>query len=631
MVPIPSSPRGWDHSPLSEAYSPLDTPRLFQVEVTSRFDRTRKKFCSSHRPYVYRNHRKSRREHVGPRTARRRRMTRLDTNLFDYLILGIYFALVIAIGVLARRAIATSEDFLLSGRSLPAWITGLAFISANLGAIEILGMAANGAQYGLSTVHFYWIGAVPAMVFLGLVMMPFYYGSRVRSVPEYLLRRFNPATHLWNALTFAVASVLSAGVNLFAMALIIEVLLGWPTWLSVVVSAGFVLVYIFLGGLSGAIYNEVLQFFVIIAGLIPIVIIGLNAMGGWSGLVERVTSQAGKENHFETWAGTAVGNWTNPLGDWIGIVMGLGFVLSFGYWTTNFAEVQRALSAKNLSAAERTPLIGAFPKIFIPFLTIIPGLIAISLIPNLGQEGSGTKYNYAIPILMNEYLPNGTLGIALAGLLAAFMAGMAANVSSFNTVFTYDIWQDYVRKHHPDGYYLNVGRIVTVAGVLIGIGTAFIASGFSNIMNYIQALFSFFNAPVFATFIIAMFWRRTSPWAGFWGLVTGFLGAVIWQYWVGPQFAYFYPGGDTSGEINAQMLNFYGAIVAFVTDAVVTVAVTLVTAPKPMEQLAGLVWGVPDPDAGDPHEGYVRRWWESPKLLGFTALGMVLVLSILFI
>jgi solute:Na+ symporter, SSS family len=545
-------------------------------------------------------------------------MERLDTNLFDYTILGIYFVLVIAIGILARRAIATSEDFLLSGRSLGAWVTGLAFISANLGAIEILGMAANGAQYGLSTVHFYWIGAVPAMVFLGLVMMPFYYVTRVRSVPEYLLRRFNPATHLWNALTFAVASVLSAGVNLYAMALII------------VVSAGFVLVYIFLGGLSGAIYNEVLQFFVIVAGLIPIVIIGLTAVGGWSGLTQRVTSVPGKENHFETWAGTAVGNWTNPLGDWIGIVMGLGFVLSFGYWTTNFAEVQRALSAKNLSAAERTPLIGAFPKIFIPFLTIIPGLIAVALVPNIGTTEDLT-YNMAIPYLMNEFLPNGTLGIALAGLLAAFMAGMAANVSSFNTVFTYDIWQDYVRKHRPDTYYLNVGRAVTVAGVLIGIGTAFIAAQFSNIMIYIQSLFSFFNAPVFATFLFAMFWRRTTPAAGISGLVAGFVGAVVWQYLIGPNLAYFYPGGDTAGEINGQMLNFYGAIVAFVADAVVTVAVTLFTKPKPLEQLAGLVWGVPDPDVGDPHEGYVRRWWESPQLLGFTALGIVLVLTIIFI
>jgi SSS family solute:Na+ symporter len=556
-------------------------------------------------------------------------MTRLGTNVFDYSILIIYFALVVAIGLLARRAIATSEDFLLSGRSLAAWVTGIAFISANLGAIEILGMAANGAQYGISTVHFYWIGAVPAMVFLGLVMMPFYYGSRVRSVPEYLRRRFNRPTHLWNAGSFAVASVLSAGVNLYAMAIVIEALLGWPQWLSIVISAGFVLAYIFLGGLSGAIYNEVLQFFVIIAGLIPVVVIGLKDVGGWSGLKEKVLSQPGHANHFSTWTGTQVGNWTNPLGDWIGIVMGLGFVLSFGYWTTNFTEVQRALSAKNLSAAERTPLIGAFPKIFIPALTIIPGLIAVAVVPNLGQT-KDLPYNDAIPLLMNHYLPNGTLGIAIAGLLAAFMAGMAANVSSFNTVFTYDIWLTYIRPRRPDSYYLNVGRLVTIVGIVIGIGTAFIASQFSNIMNYIQTLFSFFNAPVFATFIIAMFWKRTSPWSGISGLAAGFFAAVIWQYGIGPNLAYFHAGQTMSGEINAQMVNFYGAIVAFAVDAIVTVVVTLFDKPKPVAELAGLVWGVPDPDAGDPHEGYVRRWWESPKLLGFTALGIVLILSIIF-
>src|SRR5690349_2676912 len=364
---------------------------------------------------------------------------------------------------MARRAIATSEDFLLSGRSLPAWVTGLAFISANLGAIEILGMAANGAQYGLPTVHFYWIGAVPAMVFLGVVMMPFYYGSRVRSVPEFLLRRFNPPTHLFNALTFALAAVLIAGVNLFALALVVNALIGWPIWVSIVVSAILVLAYITLGGLSGAIYNEVLQFFVIIAGLIPIVIIGLKDVGGWSGLKEKVLAKPGTEGFFSTWGGTQVGSWTNPLGDWIGIVMGLGFVLSFGYWTTNFTEVQRALSAKNLSAAERTPLIGAFPKIFIPALTIIPGLIAIAIMQDFGQPSSGLTYNDAIPFLMKTYLPNGVLGIALAGLLAAFMAGMAANVSSFNTVFTYDIWQSYIKKDMPDSHYLRVGRIVTVA------------------------------------------------------------------------------------------------------------------------------------------------------------------------
>src|SRR5215218_4097289 len=559
-------------------------------------------------------------------------MTRLDTNFFDYSILIIYFALVIAIGILARRAIATSEDFLLSGRSLAAWVTGLAFISANLGAIEILGMAANGAQYGISTVHFYWIGAVPAMVFLGLVMMPFYYGSRVHSVPEYLRRRYNKQTHQFNAWTFALASVLIAGVNLYALALVIQTLIGWPIWVSIILSAGFVLAYITLGGLSGAIYNEVLQFFVILAGLIPIVVVGLSKVGGWGGLKSTLEGQ-GPEGAalFDQWGGTAVGNPTNPLGDWIGIVLGLGFVLSFGYWTTNFAEVQRALAAKDLSAGQRTPLIGAYPKIFIPAVTIIPGLIALVLVPGLGQGGDNPTYNDAIPQLMGQLLPNGVLGIALTGLLAAFMAGMAANVSSFNTVFTYDIWRPYFRRDRPDGYYLNVGRVVTIAGVLIGIGTAFIAAGFSNIMNYIQSLFSFFNAPVFATFLFAMFWKRTTPWAGFSGLVAGFLGAVAWQYLIGPRIGYFYAGGDTSGELNAQMLNFYGAIVAFVTDAVVTVAVTLVTAPKPMEQLAGLVWGVPDPDAGDPHEGYVRRWWESPKLLGFTALGIVLVLTIVFI
>jgi SSS family solute:Na+ symporter len=551
---------------------------------------------------------------------------RLDVNTFDYLLLAIYFALVILIGLLARRAVATSEDFLLSGRSLPAWVTGIAFISANLGAIEILGMAANGAQYGVPTVHFYWIGAVPAMIFLGLVMMPFYYGSGVRSVPEFLRRRFNEATHLFNAISFAAAAVLTAGVNLYALALVIHALIGWPTWLSVLLSAAFVLAYITLGGLSGAIYNEVLQFFVIIAGLVPLVIIGLKDVGGWGGLKAKINNDA----LFSTWGGTGVGHWSNPLGDWIGIVMGLGFVLSFGYWTTNFAEVQRALSAKDLSAAQRTPLIGSFPKIFIPALTIIPGLIALAVIPSMKKTGA--DYNNAIPLLMNKYLPNGTLGIALAGLLAAFMAGMAANVSSFNTVFTYDIWQDYVVKDRRDRYYLGVGRVVTVVGVIVAIGTAFIASGYNNIMNYIQLLFSYFNAPLFATFIIAMFWKRASPWAGVAGLATGTAGAAV-MHFASFHIGYFYAGGHVlaHAKINAQMANFYGAIVAFVADAIVTVAVSLVTKPKPVEELAGLVWGVPDPNAPDPASVPKPKWWASPKLLGGVSGGIVVVLSIIFI
>jgi len=487
-------------------------------------------------------------------------------------------------------------------------------------------MAANGAQYGLSTLHFYWIGAVPAMIFLGLVMMPFYYGSRVHSVPEYLRRRFNAPTHFFNALTFAVAQVLIAGVNLYALGLVVESLLGWPLWVAILLSVFFVLAYITLGGLSGAIYNEVLQFFVILAGLIPIVVVGLSKVGGWGGLHDRISNKG----LFQTWAGSHVGGWSNPLGDWIGIVFGLGFVLSFGYWTTNFAEVQRALSAKDLSAGQRTPLIGAFPKIFIPGLTIVPGLIAVALIPSF--SGKNPEYNQAIPLLMQQLLPNGVLGIALTGLLAAFMAGMAANVSGFNTVFTYDLWRPYAVKDRDDAYYLRVGRVITVVGVLIGVGTAFIAAGYNNIMNYIQLLFSFFNAPLFATFIIGMCWKRTSPWSGLFGLIAGTLAAAV-THFAAYHIGYFYQGGVVGphGTINAQMANFYGAIAAFVVDAIVTVAVTLVTPAKPREQLLGLVWGIDDPNSPNLVDlAKPQAWWQSPKVLGYSALGIVVVLSVLF-
>jgi len=459
------------------------------------------------------------------------------------------------------------------------------------------------------------------------VMMPFYYGSRVRSVPEFLLRRFNPATHLFNALTFALAAVLIAGVNLYALALVINALIGWPIWLSIAISALFVLAYITLGGLSGAIYNEVLQFFVILAGLIPIVVIGLNKVGGWNGLQQKVN----KPEFFSTWTGTGVGHWSNPLGDWIGIVFGLGFALSFGYWTTNFAEVQRALSAKDLSAARRTPLIGAIPKIFIPFLTIVPGLIAIVLVPSFTE--ANPTYNDAIPLLMRQLLPNGVLGVALTGLLAAFMAGMAANVSGFNTVFTYDLWRPYVVKDRSDRYYLNVGRIATVVGVLIGIGTAFIASTFNNIMNYIQSLFSYFNAPLFAVFILALFWKRATPWAGFYGLIAGILGAFAFHY-IGPNLSYFYAGQTRSGgaAVNDQLVNFYGAICAVLVAWLVMLVVSTVTRPKPVEELLGLVWGEPDPNGPDVNAAKrPATWWQSPALLGYGALAVTAVLSVIFL
>ena len=374
---------------------------------------------------------------------------RLDANALDYVLVAFYFVLVLGIGLVARRSISSSLDFLLSGRSLPAWVTGLAFISANLGAIELIGMTANGAQYGIPTAHYYWIGAVPAMVFLGIVMMPFYYGSKARSVPEFLAIRFNRTTQRVQAVVFALASLLIAGVNLYALGLVLEALLGWPQAVAIPVAALVVLSYTFLGGLSAAIYNEVLQFFVILALLIPVTVAGLARVGGYSGLVEKITAGPGGPEQLSSWPGTPITEIANPFLSVFGIVFGLGFVLSFGYWTTNFAEVQRALSAKNMNAGRMTPIIGAFPKALVPLVIVIPGMIAAVLIPQIITLKAGgatdVTYNNTLSLLMKEVLPNGVLGVAIAGLLAAFMAGMAANVSSFNTVFTYDIWQDWVR------------------------------------------------------------------------------------------------------------------------------------------------------------------------------------------
>ncbi|WP_410811592.1 sodium:solute symporter family protein [Micromonospora sp. 067-2] len=537
---------------------------------------------------------------------------RLNLNGLDYLILALYFITVLGVGFAARRAIRTSVDFFLSGRSLPAWVTGLAFVSANLGALEIIGMAANGAQYGVMTVHYYWIGAVPAMVFLGIVMMPFYYGSKVRSVPEYLRLRFNRPTHLLNALSFAVAQVLIAGVNLYALALVMQALLGWPLWTAVVVGAAIVLAYITIGGLSGAIYNEVLQFFVILAGLIPVTVIGLVKVGGVNGLMDAVRDSKLGEAGLHAWQDT--GSTDNPLGaQWLGIVFGLGFVLSFGYWTTNFAEVQRALSAKNMSAARRTPIIAAYPKLFIPLVTVIPGLVALVTVKGLGAESGDLQYNNAIPLLMRDLLPNGVLGVAVTGLIASFMAGMAANVSGFNTVFTYDIWQAYIRPNRPDDYYLRIGRYATVAAVVFGIGTAFIAAGFSNIMNYIQALFSLFNAPLFATFIIGMFWRRMSALAGFWSLLLGTLASLV---------TYLLYKGGVIGFNSDLEESFWGAGIAFVTVAIVAVVLTPLTAPKRDEELRGLVYGLGGVDLkGDVLAGDAV-WYRSPVLLGVIAVAL---------
>jgi SSS family solute:Na+ symporter len=550
---------------------------------------------------------------------------RLDASALDYAILLVYFGVVLGIGLVARLAIKTDIDFFLSGRSLPAWVTGLAFIAANLGALEILGMAANGAQYGVATVHFYWVGAVPAMVFLGLVMMPFYYGAKVRSVPEYLRLRFGEFAHFWNSMSFAVATVLISGVNLFALALVLHLMLGWSITVAIFVAAAIVLAYITLGGLTSAIYNEVLQFFIIVASLLPLMLVALHAMGGVDGLKDKVRHSKLGDLGLHAWQGLAPGHVTNPIGgDWIAMVMGLGFVLSFGYWTTNFAEVQRALSAKNMSAARRTPLIGAYPKIFIPALTIIPGLVALVSVPGLGGKNPDLQYNNAIPILVGRYLPEGLLGLAVTGLVAAFMAGVAANVTSFNTVFTYDLWQSYVRKGRESGYYLRVGRWATFGGLLISIATAFIAKEYSNVMNYVQLLFSYFNAPLFATFIIAMFWRRATPLAGGLSMIAGFLGAFI------SHLLYSKHSLNLGSPIAS---TWWQAVIAFVADAVVLVGVSLVSQPKPESELRGLVWGLKreEQESDDDSVAGDEAWFRSPWVLGVGALVLVAILNILFI
>jgi SSS family solute:Na+ symporter len=549
---------------------------------------------------------------------------RLHASFVDYLLVAAYFVVVLGIGVAARRRVSDSLDFFLSGRSLPAWVTGLAFISANLGAVEIVGMSANGAQYGMATMHYFWIGAVPAMLFLGVVMMPFYYGSKVRSVPEFMRRRFGTGAHLVNAVTFAIAQVLIAGINLYLLATIVNALLGWPLWVSLIVAAAVVLSYITLGGLSAAIYNEVLQFFVIVAALLPLTLIGLHRVGGISGLADKVRGTKGGSDMLSSWPGETLSTFNNPVLSVIGIVFGLGFVLSFGYWTTNFVEVQRAMATNSMSAARSTPIIGSFPKMFVPFIVVIPGLIASVLVPEISKlkagQSSSLSYNEALLGLVRDVLPNGLLGVAIAGLLAAFMAGMAANISAFNTVFSYDLWQQYIKKDRPDSHYLKVGRWATVGATVIAIGTAFIAAGYANLMDYLQTLFGFFNAPLFATFILGMFWKRMTPTAGWTGLVSGTLAAVV----------IFVLSETGAIGVSGQGASFVAASAAFVVDLIVSVAVTMVTEPKPVSELAGLVYSeTPAKDRTDPHAAELP-WFRSPVKLAGLSLVMVIVLNVIF-
>jgi solute:Na+ symporter, SSS family len=638
--------------------------------------------------------------------------TSSELQWIDYLIMIIYFGFVLGIGFVLKRFMRTSSEFLSAGRAMPSWVAGLAFLSANLGAQEVIGMAASGAKYGIATSHFYWLGAIPAMVFVGVFMMPFYYGSRARSVPDYLSLRFDEKTRGLNAITFACMTIMSSGISMYAMALLIQTLHifdgpfrllhlpeSWVFHVSIVVSAVIVLAYIFLGGLTSAIYNEVLQFFLIVAGFAPLVFLGLRNVGGWSGLKANLPPA-----FVHAWRGMGSPH-DNPLGvGWFSLVMGLGFVLSFGYWCTDFLVVQRAMAADSMNAARRTPLIAAVPKMLFPFLVIFPGLIALALTRPLNRPvespwepvsalapateqhtsgaagrvplAAGTRvpltstspesapgserysstmeplipvqinaetgqvvrdkngnlvldYNMIIPQMLLHYFPSGMLGIGLTALLASFMSGMAGNVTAFNTVWTYDIYQSYIRKGQRDEHYLHMAQFATVFGVLLSIGTAYFAAAFNNIMDVLQLVFAFVNAPLFATFLLGMFWKRATGHGAFFGLLSGIVAAAIHQGLTLP--------ADSSPGIKGGWIavlhvypsemaqNFWTAIFAWTICFIVTIIVSLATKPRKDSELRGLVYALTEkqPDRSG-------AWYTRPVPVGIIVLGLTLILNIIF-
>ena len=555
--------------------------------------------------------------------------TLVHLSTVDLVIIAFYFALVLGIGFYLKRFAKTGEDFFLAGREMTAWVAGLAFVSANLGSLELLGWAGSAYQYGILAAHWYWIGAIPAMVFLGIVMMPFYYISKTHSVPGYLQLRYGPAASALSAVTFAIMTILMSGVNMYAMAVVMKVVLGWDINFSIWVSSLTVGIYVAAGGLFSAIFNEVLQFFLIWFGALLIPILGLIETGGWKGMVARIQQNFPGQDFTHAWS--TLGRFQdNPMGmHWTGIVFGLGAVQAMGYWTTDFLVVQRVLSAKDIRSAKMAPIIGSFFKMAVPLIVILPGLLGLAvlpmhLVPASSLQPGQYSYNEVLPLMLARYCGPGLLGLGITALVAGFMAGMAGNVSAFATVWTYDIYRPFLRKNAPDQHYVSMGRWCTLIGLFASIGTAYLAMGFASIMDYVQALFGFFIAPLFGTVLLGMLWKRVSRAAGFWGLLAGTLSSVTMftlmkldHRWVSV-FA-------LSPHAQGLAQDMYQALWSCVTCVVVTVLVTLVTKPRPDEELKGLVYALTEV-AHEEHTSFLHR----PLFWGIAALTVLLVLQIIF-
>ncbi len=556
----------------------------------------------------------------------------LSVGPIDLVIIALYFVMVLGIGFYLKNFTKTGEDFFMAGRDMSSWVAGLSFVAANLGALELMGWAGSAYQYGILAAHWYWIGAIPAMLFLGIVMMPFYYISKTHSVPGYLKLRFGESSRLLSAVSFGFMTVLMSGINMFSMAKVMEIVLGWDLNFSIWVSSLTVAGYVFLGGLLSAIFNEVLQFFLIWLGALVITILGLYETGGWSGVVARIHERYPGQDYTHMWSTTASFT-ANPMGiHWTGLVLGLGFVISFGYWTTDFLVVQRVLAAKDLRSAKMAPIIGAAFKMAVPLIVILPGLLGLAVLPeHLVAESaqalnpSAHTYNDVLPLMLARYCGPGLLGLGITALIAGFMSGMAGNVSAFATVWTYDIYRAVLRKDAADRHYVNVGKWCTVLGVLISIGTAYLVMQFSSIMDYVQALFSFFIAPLFGTVILGMLWKRATPAGGFWGLLAGTVSSIsMWAWVVKNPSALQYIALSPNAKPMAE--NMYRALWSWIICVVVTVAVSYMTTPRPESELTGLVYGATE----IPSEGHLPLYQRPIFWAVAVAIVLVIVNAIFF-